>query len=75
MAQGVRSRDVVCPFYLSDDNNRIKCEGYLEGMVSVHQNFEAPHFLIYYMRKLCCAHYWDCEIYQMINRVKYLEEE
>ena len=75
MAQGVRSRDVLCPFYKGDDNRRIKCEGFLEGMVSIHLNFEEAFYLEYYMKKHCCAHYRDCEIYKLICRVRYPDDD
>lgn len=75
MIPSTRSRDVVCPFYKSHDGRRIKCEGYTEGMTSMNLNYERPLYINYHMKIHCCACYRECEIYRLVSRVKYLEDE
>lgn len=74
MAKGARSRDAVCPFYKSDTDRQIKCEGYMEGMTSVALNYALPAYTTYHVSKLCCKDYRQCEIYQLIQRERYCND-
>lgn len=71
MATGKYSRDARCPFYKTDRERQIKCEGYREDMTSTHLNFMHPDHLKKYMRIYCCDQYEDCPLYQLIIQEKY----
>jgi hypothetical protein len=46
------SKYVECPFYRSNDNNRIKCEGLSEGN-AIHLVFQDSKDKTAYMRERC----------------------
>lgn len=68
--------NVQCPFFRFDDlkRKRIVCEGIID---------KSNLALIYCRRKdydtqlsvFCCEHFKKCEIYRMLMREKYDEEE
>lgn len=59
---------VKCPFFLSSDRNKIRCEGFYEGC-SVQILFTAPTLASQYLRSYCCAigGFEQCPIYQLAD--------
>lgn len=62
------SKYVKCPFYRSNDNNRIKCEGLSEGN-AIHLVFQDPTDKGAYMRERCYSivQCRRCEIHKVLN--------
>ncbi len=54
--------DVLCPFFLAADTNRIKCEGPFKHTKSTVA-FKSPVGLKDTMADYCCRNYEQCPIY------------
>ena len=72
-----KQTDVKCPFYKYDDGKkRITCEGLIGSKE------DSSLALIYrqkqdYERQIntfCCSHYTKCEVYRILMREKYEED-
>ena len=59
------SNEVVCPFYRSEDGQRVCCEG-VEDNSSIHVVFGTPQNKQRYSLKYCCNRYDDCKVAQML---------
>lgn len=59
------SNEVLCPFYHSEDSNRICCEG-LEDGSTIHVVFASPTKKRLYSRRNCCEEYKACKVSQIL---------
>ena len=66
------SKEALCPFYHSEDAQKIYCEGVVRQS-SIHLAFVSATAMKEYMKENCCDRYMDCYIAQMLYR-KYEEE-
>ena len=72
---GIERADVICPFYRYDDGEkRIVCEG-LTDPSTLSQRFGKKKLFEQYMEHYCFRHCKDCEIFRLLLRVKYPDEE
>ena len=55
------SNEVLCPFYHSEDSNRICCEG-LEEDSTIHVVFSSSKRKTAYSRRYCCSEYKACKM-------------
>lgn len=64
-----------CPFYRSDDGKqKIICEGIVDdSTITLRYKFKADFDK--QTIAFCCQHYKKCEIYRMLVRDKYGDEE
>ena len=70
-----RQVEVRCPFYQSDDGKRrIVCEGVVDGS-TIAVNYRRRSDLQKQISIFCAKQYQNCEIYRMLMRDKYKEEE
>ena len=70
-----RQIEVRCPFYQSDDSKRrIICEGIVDGS-TIAVNYRRRSDLQKQISIFCSKQYCNCEIYRMLMRDKYKEEE
>lgn len=53
------STEAQCPFYLSEDSHRIKCEGFKKKM-KTHMVFPSSKNMRVYRQEYCCDRYKDC---------------
>jgi hypothetical protein len=63
---------VLCPFYHSEDSQKLYCEGVMSG-TSIHLAFDTPYNKKNYRNKLCCRDYSRCYINRMLEE-KYRDE-
>ena len=61
------SKDVLCPYYLKDEDNHIVCEG-TELDTSVHLTCSNKKHRREYQKFYCCNHYKKCRIANMLDR-------
>lgn len=59
------SNEVLCPFYHSEDNYKICCEG-VTNESTVHVVFPAPRFKTAYSKTFCCEKYKKCKVCKML---------
>ena len=59
------SVEVICPFYRSEDGQRICCEG-VEDNSSIHVVFPTPQRKQNYSFKQCCRDYDECMVAEML---------
>lgn len=64
--------DVQCPFYRTDSDRRITCEGIIDGSTLTLYYRKKQDYKIQ-MRTFCCNHYEKCEVYRMLLQ-KYEED-
>lgn len=65
-----------CPFYRSDDRERKKiiCEGIVDkSWLGLY--FDRKKTYETQLNVFCCEHYKKCEIYRMLMKAKYDDEE
>lgn len=55
------SKEALCPFYHSEDSNRVCCEGIEEGS-TIHVVFQSPNKKKAYSRRYCCGDYKACKV-------------
>ena len=67
------SKEVECPFYHSEDEQKIYCEGVNERS-SIHLAFSSKTERREYRRKKCSGEYKKCRIAKMLYR-KYEEQD
>ena len=60
---------VQCPYYYECDGNAVQCEGFSDGMTTVH-SFRSKAERIDFMNVYCCDEYKSCPDY-MINEIKH----
>lgn len=63
---------VICPFYASEDKNKIYCEG-MTADSSLHVVFGDPKKKADYEERMCCSRYMACRLAKMLND-KYREK-
>lgn len=56
---------VECPFFIKDDEYRIKCEGTQVGN-KIHLVFGSAKKKKEYSHGNCCENFQDCRIYKML---------
>ena len=61
------SKEAECPFYHSEDFQKIYCEGVTEGS-SIHLAFGSVTELKNYRTSKCCKDYKKCHIAMMLYR-------
>lgn len=61
------SNEVQCPFYVSEDDYRIRCEGLSKGM-HTHMVFPTPQSKIAYKKRYCDTKYKDCLLCKTLYR-------
>lgn len=66
MPESYLSKDVLCPYYHKDVQNKICCEGIDDG--TIHLNFTSAQKRIAYERARCCTDYKLCPIAQLLDR-------
>lgn len=66
------SKYAKCPFYKSEDHQKIYCEGVGYG-TSIHIAFGDDGKKRIYKKKFCCNSFDDCLVSKMLNE-KYNEE-
>ena len=59
------SNEVLCPFYHSEDSNRVCCEG-LEDDSTIHVVFQSSRKKTAYSTKYCCERYKSCKVSQIL---------
>jgi hypothetical protein len=66
---------VVCPFYILEEKQKIRCEGYCEG-TSFHIRFDGKEKKKLHKQKYCkdMKGYENCPLYPAINE-QYEEDE
>lgn len=67
------SNEVLCPFYISEDEYRVRCEGVEDG-TTTHVVFPDPKKKSTYKLLLCCDKYKRCRIAKALYS-KYEEGE
>lgn len=67
-----QSAYVTCPFYHSEDSQKIYCEGVTEENY-IHLAFGDSKHKLKYEKEHCCKFYMKCKIAQMLNS-KYSED-
>lgn len=72
MSKRTESSIVLCPFYHSEDKQKIFCEG-IENGTAVHLAFDNQSHAKEYRAFYCCSKYKSCLINQMQER-RYDEE-
>lgn len=55
-----------CPFYKSDEPQKIYCEGVIPG-TSIHLAFESRSEMTLYRREYCERAFAECRVYQMCD--------
>lgn len=70
----LQAKFVKCPFYRTNDTNKIVCEGLAEGS-TIHLSYQSQTDRAKYMKDVCydvlgCR---DCPIYIMLMQTKYEE--
>lgn len=66
------SKEVDCPFYHSEDSQKIYCEGIKDG-TSLHLAFGDSNERKAYRNQYCCNEFGECRIADMLY-TKYEEE-
>lgn len=76
MASGSFKQNLVqCPFYKEDDGwRRITCEGLVDHS-SVSLSYRNSKDYLIQLNTFCCDRYKYCEVYQMVMKTKYDEED
>ena len=67
-----QSSHALCPFYHSEDKQKIYCDG-ITPESSVHLVFSNPAFKGKFETYFCCDNYHECRIAVMLNEM-YAEE-
>jgi hypothetical protein len=67
MPESYMSKDVQCPYYHKDVQNKICCEG-IDEDGSIHLNFTSGKKRIEYERAMCCNDFRLCLIAQALNK-------
>lgn len=66
---------VQCPFYKRDDGmRRVICEGIIDNS-SISISYMSKGDFKKQLEVFCCEHFKKCEVYNMIMKTKYEEEE
>ena len=71
MSKRYVSKEVDCPFYHSEDNQKLYCEGVRDG-TSIHLAFASSTLMQDYKDTYCCDEFGECLIADMLYR-KYEE--
>lgn len=66
MKGGYMSVEVLCPFYLREEKQKVLCEGVEDGM-GTHLTFETPEWKRLYKDRYCCNNYKTCRVYKMLE--------
>jgi hypothetical protein len=61
------SKRIVCPYYMSEAQQAIKCEG-VEESASSHLTFKCREDKRDYQEKYCCGAWKDCRLADMLER-------
>lgn len=61
------SKEVECPYYHSEQTQKILCEG-VNGYTSLHLAFAGRAKMAAYKKEVCCKNWESCLIAQMHNR-------
>ena len=61
------SKRVLCPYYLAETQQAIKCEG-VEESASSHLTFDSKEVKKDYQQKYCCSVWKDCRLADMLER-------
>ena len=61
------SKEVVCPYYHSEEQQKILCEG-VNNFTSIHLTFGGRTHMATYKREKCCKEWKSCMIAQMQNK-------
>jgi hypothetical protein len=61
------SKRVICPYYLAESQQAIKCEG-VEESASSHLTFKRKETMREYQEKYCCGAWKDCRLADMLER-------
>ena len=67
MATTWQSVHVRCPFYRSDGEREISCEGLWPGTTLTVTRFRAPRQTLEHMQRLCMSRYTQCRLYSRIE--------
>ena len=67
MPESYMSKDVLCPYYHKEIQNKICCEG-IDDDSSIHLNFVSGKRRIEYEKAMCCRGYDMCLIAQALNK-------
>ena len=61
------SKDVKCPYYRKDIQNKICCEG-IDYDGTIHLNFTSLKKRTVYEKSVCCGNYKLCPIAQVLDK-------
>lgn len=67
MATDYGSVDTKCPFYITEDAAKIKCEGVEKGSSTVLE-FRGKKFKNDVKQRYCEGDYEKCKLYQMLDQ-------
>lgn len=67
---GYRSADILCPFYKSYADRRIRCEGFTDHSVETTV-FRSMWRFEQFLERYCCGAYVTCPKYRAIMEEKY----
>lgn len=67
------SNEALCPFYRSEDDFRVLCEGVVDAS-SIHVVFQSSKKKHEYSKRYCCGNYKSCKVSHMLY-AKYGGEE
>ena len=74
MASSYIAKDILCPFYVKDDQRVLTCEGFPETL-SHNQVFKNRDSLLKHASIYCSTwNYHCCEVYRLIMESKYNDE-
>lgn len=65
MSKRYVSKEVDCPFYRSEDGQKIYCEGVCDGN-AIHLAFASPGLKKEYRKHFCCNEFGECRIADML---------
>lgn len=67
MSTDYASVDVKCPFYITEEGKKIRCEGLERGCCTVLE-FRGKKFKDEVKEKFCTGDYEKCKLYALINK-------
>lgn len=75
MSTSWNASNVLCPFYISEEKNKINCENLLSHSNGITHRFENRPEKSRHMARCCCKDYKRCLYYRVLSRDKYNEAE